>query len=378
MKLLSSPRKVASEVKTLNLRDRESIISLLLYVATILTLLYPLFLPKKAGAAVTEGFVRFDRHSANSAISGTACMESDTTGQSNPTIVFPTDWTISPTPANWTITTTNLPTRPSDGAAATAWPNIAAASGTGGGVNGQSVTFGLSGSGSLTATTWYCFNFAGASSTMGSAGNDKIGTFKTEGGSPFVDSMEWATSIVSTDADQITVTASVSAQLTFSLSGNTATLGTLSSSSTSSASGILQTVSTNARNGWVSWVQSGTDGGGGVGTAGALNSAVASAQIDSPGTYDGTPETLTSSGGYVLDVDSTATCSIACINNEYDGADSDSGGHIEYGVFRETATNTAPTSGDQASLIVRARSSATTPAASDYTDTLTVVAAGSF
>src|SRR4029078_6756560 len=96
----------------------------------------------------------------------------------------------------------------------------------------------------LSTATFYCFNFAGASSTIGSAGNDKTGQLKTEGGAPYVDSVDWATSIVSSNADQITVSASVSATMTFSLSGNSVNLGTLSTSSLTSDAGITQHVST--------------------------------------------------------------------------------------------------------------------------------------
>ena len=270
------------------------------------------------------------------------------------------------TASNWTVTTTNLPVKPTTGGAASAWPGI----GTASSVSGNSVVFPGS---NLATATFYCFNFAGASSTIGSAGNDKTGQLKTQGGSPYVDSVDWATSVVSSNLDQITVTASVSASMTFSLSGNSVALGTLASGSTTAGSAITQTLSTNARNGWVSWVKSGTNGGGGIG---ALHSTTANADITSPGSHDGTPETLSSTGGYVLDVNTgSGSPTIAA---EYDGTTADMGGHISQSQFRQTAHATAPASANTVTLVVKARSSATTPAASDYTDTLTVVAAGSF
>lgn len=371
MRYLLSPKKIATEVSTLRITEKNSLISIVFYLALLLSLIYPFLKPQFAGAAVTVSFVRFDRHATGAAISGTACLETTTSGtESNPVIVFPTDWTISQTAGNWTVSTSNLPVRPSDGAVATAWPNITTATA----VSGASVTFGLSGSGDLlNAGQFYCFNFAGASSTIGPAGNDKTGQLKTQGGSPYVDSVDWATSVVSSGADQITVTASVSASMTFSLSGNTAALGTLASGSTTASSAITETVSTNARNGWVSWVKSGTDGGGGIG---ALHSTTANADIDSPGSHDGTPETLSSTGGYVLDVNTgSGTPTIAA---EYDGGTADTGGHLSFTQFRQIAHATVPANANTTTLVVKARSSATTPAASDYTDTLTVVAAGSF
>lgn len=348
-------------------KDKKSLLSLGIALSLLALALYPLSLPREASAAVTEAFVRFDRLATGSSISGSACME--TTGgagtETGVTIDFPTDWTISGTASNWTVTTTNLPTD-SAGGAATAWPGINTATS----VDGVSVTFPST---DLSDDTFYCFNFTGASSTIGPAGNDKTGQLKTEGGSPFVENVAWATSVVASGADQITVTASVSASMTFSLSGNSVDLGTLASDSTAAGSGITQTISTNARNGWISWVMSNTDGGSGVG---ALESTVASAQIDSPGSFDGSPETLSSTGGYVLDVDTgTGT---PTIGGEYNGTTADEGGHLSYNVFRQTASNTAPADGNTVDLVLKARSAATTPAASDYTDTLTVVAAGSF
>lgn len=370
MRYLSSPKKLAAEIRTLKFTDRNSLVTIAFYVSLLIALLYPFVAPNRAGATVTEAFVRFNRLATGSGISGTACMETDTVGtETNVVIDFPIDWTISSTASNWTVTTTNLPVRPTTGGAASAWPGI----GTATSVDGVSVVFPGS---DLTVDTWYCFNFTGASSTVGAAGNDKTGALKTQGGAPYVDTVEWATSVVSASADQITVTASVSASMTFALSGNSVALGNLSSGSTTAGSAITQTISTNARNGWASWVMSNTDGGGGAGGAGALESTVASAQIDSPGSHNGTPETLSSTGGYVLDVNTgSGSPTVAA---EYDGTTADEGGHITYNVFRQTAHAIAPAASNTVTLVVKARSSATTPAGNDYTDTLTVSAAGSF
>lgn len=375
MKYLLSPKKIIQETKTFRLKDRNSIISIVVYVAIFLSLLSPFFNPGKANATVTEGFVRFDRLATGAAISGTACMKSTLTTQTNPVIVFPNGWTISPTAANWTVSTSNLPTDPNGGGAATAWPNIAAANGTGGGVNGLSVTFGLGGSGNLVAGTFYCFNFAGASSTIGSSGNNQTGTFKTEGGSPYTDSMEYAVSIVGTGADQVLVTASVSATMTFSLTANSIALGTLQTGSVTSGS-VTQSVSTNARNGYVSWIQ-GTSSTGGTG--GGLHSTTANADIPSPSSFP-TLSDLASTTGVVLDA-VTGTNSPA-INAGYSGtatnANSTSGGHIDGGIFHEVSSKTGAQSGTTVVLNVRAKIPSTQAAASDYSDTLVVSAAGSF
>lgn len=373
MKLLLTPHKLFKEAKSLNLKDRNSYISIFIYVALVISFIYPFFKPAKAEATITQAFVRIDRHSTGAAIAGSACMETASTHgtETNVTIVFPPDWTISSTASNWVANNTGLPYDPTDPLTqATMWAGVTnteqATS-----VSGSSVTWTAT---DLSDGTFYCFNFTGSSSTIGAAGDNKVGALQVQGGSPFVSNVDWAVDVTTSNADQITVTASVSAQMTFALSSNSVALGSLSPSTTAEGS-VTQTVTTNARNGWVSWVKSNTDGGSNVG---ALQSTVASSQIDSPGSYDGTPETLSSTGGYVLDVDTNTGCATGCVNDEYEGSGSDTGGHIAYNIFHMTATDITPTSGDIITLKPRARSSATTPAASDYTDTLTVVAAGSF
>lgn len=346
-------------------KNKTSFVSIVLNLSLLFLILYPLFSPQNANAAVTRSFVRFNRLATGAAISGTACLKTNTSGtETNVVIVFPADWTISGTASNWTVTTTNLPVDPDDNStAATAWPGI----GTATSVSGLSVVFPGT---DLSINTFYCFNFTGASSTVGAAGNDKTGQLKTQGGSPYVDSVNYATSVVSSGADQITVTASVSATMNFSLSANSIALGTLSTGSVTSGN-VTMTVGTNGTDGFLSWVQ-GTNTTGGSG----LRSAAAAATITSPGSFDGTPTDLASNTGVVIDaVPGTNTPSI---NAEYDGNGSTSGGYFDGGIFHQMAYLTGAQSGTTVTINVRAKVAATQAAATDYTDTLVVVAAGSF
>lgn len=365
MRYLSAPKKTFNELLAFKLKDRNSFISLVLYVSLFLTILYPFFYPSKAHATVTESFVRFDRLATGAAVSGTACLKTSTAGTETGVIIdFPLNWTISGTAGNWTTTTTNLPVDPADNSTtATAWPGI----GTATAVTGISVRFPST---DLTTTVFYCFNFAGASSTLGAAGNDKVGALKTQGGSPFVDNSSWATSVVAASADQITVSASVSATLTFSLSANTAALSTLvTSGSPTSATAINQSVITNAQKGWASWVKSANA---------ALNSAATGGSIASNSPFNGTPKDLSAlSSGYVLDVNLNS--GTATVNAEYNGTGNVNNGGFLDTQFHQTAQHTAtPTVTDVVDLVVRAKAASTTPAASDYADTLTVVVAGNF
>jgi hypothetical protein len=365
MKYLSSPIAVLKEARNFSFNDKKAIISVLLYIVTFISLLSPFFTPGKANATVTEAFVRFNRLATGAAISGTACEKTSTVGtETNVVIVFPASWTISSNPSNWTVTTTNLPTDPSGGGAATAWPGI----GTATSVSGNSVVFPGS---DLSTGIFYCFNFAGASSTIGAAANDQTGQLKTQGGSPYVDTTDWAVSIVSSGADQISVTASVSATMTFSLSANSIALGTLSTSSVTSGS-VVQHVSTNARNGYISWIQGTSTTGG---TGGGLHSTTANSDITSPGSFP-TVTDLASSTGVVIDAD--ATSGSPTINPGYDGTNSTSGGHFDGGIFHEVSSKTGAQSDTQVTLNVRAKIASTQLAASDYSDTLVVSAAGSF
>jgi len=355
--------KIAQNIKINNLKDKNNVLSVILNLSLLLLILYPLFTPGKANATVTEGFVRFDRLATGAAISGTACLKTSTTGtETGVVITFPQGWTINSTASNWTTTVTNLPTDPVGGGAATGWPGLTSAQASS--VTGLNVVFPGT---DLTPGTFYCFNFTGASSTVGSAGNDKTGTLKTQGGSPYVDTLDWATSVVSSGADQITVTASVAATMTFSLNANSVALGSISTSAISSGT-VTQTVSTNARNGFVSWIK-GTNWNG-------LYSPTANAQIFSLGAY---PQiaTLTTNGstsGYGLDAQpGTNTPTIAA---GYQGS-STTVGHIDT-TYRQVASLTGSQSGTTVTLNVRASIAATQSAANDYSDTLTVVAAGSF
>ncbi len=353
-----------SKIEIADIRNPKTALSIFLQLSIILlSVSYPLLYPKSANASVTEAFVRFDRLATGSAISGTACLKSTLTTQTNVVIVFPQGWTISSTASNWTVTTTNLPTDPVGGGAASAWPGI----GTATSVSGLSVVFPGT---ALAAGTFYCFNFAGASSTVGAAGNDKTGQLKTQGGAPYTDSVDYATSVVASAGEQITVTASVSATMSFSLGANSVSLGTLSSSTTNAGS-VVASIVTNARNGWTSWMQ-GTQG---TTTVGALHSTIANADISAPAAYP-TVSTLSTSGGYVIDVDATAGS--PTIAAAYTGTGADDGGATTT-LFRQIATKTTPSSvTDQVTIKPRARAASTQAAGTDYTDTLTITAAGSF
>ncbi len=318
--------------------------------------------PAKAGN-LQEAYVRPDRLKASTATTGLICAQPQTVGtEADVQVTFPTGFTLG-LAATFTVTTTNLPS------GATVWPGI----GTASNVTGQVVTFPST---DLVVGTLYCFNWSSSTAvTTSSAGNDKTGTITTRTSGPAtIDSSGYALSIVSDD--QIVVTATVPATFSFALSGNTDTFSGNLGTTTTSTSGKTVTISTNAASGWVAWVKSANA---------ALNSASTSATIATAGTVNDTPSDLASVTGYVLDVDittdsGTGTGTItqaAGFGAEYAGANATSGGTLST-TFQPIAASDGTTDGDVLTLIERAKISAVQAAATDYTDTLTVVAAGRF
>lgn len=337
-------------------------LSLIFLLSLLLLLLSPFFLKTRAQAVFTEAYLRLDRMKASTTTGGTVCAKPATAAtEENVQVVFPTGFTVNATAANWTVTTTNLPS------GATAWVGIATATA----VSGQTVTFA---SGELVVGTLYCFNFSGTTTlTNSTAGASKTGTITTRTITPTtIDTSPYATAVI-TD-DQIAVTATVPSIFSFTLGGNTAALGTLSSSTTTSATGVTLTIATNASAGWIAWVKNV-----------ALTSVATGETITSPGTVDDTPSDLASTTGVVLDADITTDSSTgdgtvsqaAGYGAEYAGANTTSGGALST-ILQPIARSNGTSDGDVLTLLVRAKVSAVQAAASDYADTITVVGAGRF
>ncbi len=324
--------------------------AVVLSVSILFPALFLIINPAKA--ATTTAYMRLDRLSTGADISGTICEETGTSGtEAKIVITFPTGWTISNTAADWTTDTSNLPS------GATPWVTIGTPATT---AAGQVVTFS---SGDLSTATLYCFNFTGANSTLGAAGTDKTGSFVTQtGANAPIDTTNFAQTVTSSGGDQVSVTATVPATFSFSLSGSTIALGTLSTSAVTSGN-VVATVSTNARNGWLAWLKHT-----------GLTSTTASSTITTPGAYP-TVSDLSSTTGLVVDVD--ATTGAPTIDAGFDGTNITSGGNPST-TFDQIASNSAPVSGNQITINARAKVAGTQPAATDYTDTLTITAAGNF
>jgi len=316
-----------------------------------------------SAASLGQVLVRFDRMKISTATTGTVCAKPATAAtEANVVVTFPTGYTLG-TAANFTVdATTNTASWPAGG---TAWPSIATATN----VTGQAVTFP---SGDLTVGTLYCFNWinSAAVTVKSSATSSNTGTVTTNTVTPTaIDTAGYSTASV-TD-DQIVVTATVPAIFQFALSGNTDALGTLSSAAvTSSPTPRTATVSTNAKNGWMVWAKD-------------LNSGLTSATVSSTiaSTTPGTNSTqVAGTAGYNTGVTSggqtggTGTITVA---TAFDGTTLNHGGGLDTTLRLIGSSNgTADTA--VLSLKNNVAISGITPAAGDYTDTITVVGAGLF
>jgi hypothetical protein len=361
--------------KIINLTSRR--LAPLSVVAILLQLCTPFFSSTAlAAGAMTYTLVRTDRMTANTATTGTVCAKpASTATEASVVVTFPTGYNVSTTLSNWavsTATTTSWPADPANNSTtATAWPSIAQP--TSGGVSGQAVTFG---SGDLTVGTWYCFNWtnSAALTTKTTAAANLTGNVTTQTSTPTaIDSGDFATATVTND--QIAVTATVSPQFNFQLSSNSAALGTLSSSSPTASSAINARVDTNAGSGWDMWADD-------PGTPVGLHSTTAGYTVAYSPTVGSTSSALSNGvEGYNLGLGTSSqtsgTGTISESANFSSGGTSYKGGGLD-GTPRILGYSTGSANNAVIPLTINASISVTTPAATDYADTINVIAAGRF
>lgn len=356
-----------------------SVIVLLLFAASPQLINF-----KRASAAVVPfamASVRYDRLKAVTNTGGRVCFKPSTTNASQTVasvkVTFPTtsgtDYVVSTTVANWATDTTQLD------AGQTALPAINNAGIT---VSGKAVTFPLTTPAVLSSATLYCFNFGRTTLplTTSSAGATETiqGTVATQTSAPaLIDSTTFAQSIISDDS--VVVSAVVPPSFTFVLSGNTdAFTSNLSTTSVVSTSGRTVQITTNAYSGWVVWVKDLNNSG----SSGALKSATAGNYMINGTTAPGAAShTLTPGGedyglGVTVNTDAAGGGTVS-VNPAYDGT-ANKAGSLDPTQFRPVASASGTANGDIINLNERATIASMTPAASDYTDTMTVVGAGQF
>jgi hypothetical protein len=324
-----------------------------------------------------QAYIRLDRMKELTATGFMICATPNTAAaEADVQITIPTqvgtDWVVNSTAANWVVTDpTALGEMP---AGAVFWLGMTSTVTAASNVTGHTITFP---SGDLAIGTEYCFHVTGTNTlTTGSQGASQTGVIHTrDSGAAVIDETNYAVATVADD--QIVVSAVVPPTFIFSLSGNTDNFGgNLDPAAIKSSGGRTVSVTTNAKGGWIGWVKDLNQG---------LSSATANYKINTSGTVNGAPSTVaTASEGYVLDADMTTDAAGGCtvaIAAEYDGTGANQGGTLSASFQPFAACTGAPpatSNGDVVTLIERATIQGSTPAGSDYTDTITIVAAGNF
>ncbi len=316
--------------------------------------------PMVEAATLTNTYLRLNRMSAGQSTSARLVFRTVGAGATSVSVNMngadSTTWTTTGSGAvNATQTVSSAACAAESGA--TALPGTLAASGTGATVSITGVT-------ALTAATTYCVDLTSATAfTLPTAG--EYHPVVTAG----ADNTTIAVRTVTNDT--IVVTAVVAPTFNFVLSGDTDSFtSNLSTGSVGTTTGVNATVNTNARNGWLAWAKGANTG---------LTSAAASKTIAA--TTPGTSATLTAgTEGYTMGVTAITQGSGAGTTTPTSAYDATGGAHGSGldTTYRQIASSNGSAAGAILTLRERAAINSLTPAANDYTDTMTVIGAGNF
>lgn len=284
-------------------------------------------------------------------------------------IAFPVGFTI--TNGTPTVSTSGFPQTPT-GITAPPGTLTATASST----NRDIIVSGLT-SASLNSTTLYGFIIpAGTVQNPATAGmySPMVESQNSDGST--IDSSLTPVYITgaSPNADQVTVTASVAPNFSFSLSANSDTVPQADPTTTQTSTGVNMFVATNSPLGYTAYVKSANA---------ALTSATSPGTPISTGTFDGTADTHSPGTTNYTFVPTTGAACSSCTgtltyNGEYLIADGTRGGAFNGTNFASFVSRNGYTSLDTINLKERVTVANTVGYANDYTDTLTIVAAGNY
>jgi hypothetical protein len=343
--------------------------------------------PSLAAANLNDTMVRLTNMMQNAYTSGSVCLQpttSEAVDNSDYILVqFPANFTLSTTLSNWTTSIT-APSSPGSGSnywpsTAVGWPVALTATN----VNGTSntVTFHYASAQNLSISQIYCFDWTNstAAAYTGVFTASEEGTLTLEDATPTaIDTGNYAVSVLS-GGNQIVVNATVPPIFQFTMTGNTDGFGgNLSYSTVNATGGVTANITTNAKGGWIMWAEDSNQG---------LRSTTASKTIASVGWNGDVPSTLTAgTEGYALGVTKqpagTTICSASNLSvaPEYDttGHAGTNGGDVTANFSEIGQCTGAPSANDGLKLVESCTIAATTPAATDYTDIITVVGAGNF
>ncbi|MCW1908477.1 MAG: hypothetical protein KIH63_004010 [Candidatus Saccharibacteria bacterium] len=349
------------------MRIRSKLRYILVSAGLLTTSILGIWAASANAASLSNTYVRLNRMKATTASSVRVVFRvpaGNSATEDSLRIAFPDNFTIAT--SGQTSATAACATE----TGATALPGTLSV--TGSNTNGsKNITVG--GVTNLSASTTYCVDLTKTDAvTNGAAGQYTLTVTTRDTGPTTIDSTSVAVRVI-TD-DQVVVSAVVPSSFNFVLDANTTSFTTdLSSGSVVSTTGRTVTITTNAASGWITWVSDSNQG---------LTSAAASKTIATTGTVNAAPSTLSAgTEGYVLDVDLTSDAAgggTVSIDAEYNGGANAGGTLSATAQPAASSTGTAGGAGDVITFVGKAAIAGDTPAASDYTDTWTIIGAGSY
>ena len=317
-------------------------------------------------ATLTTSYIRLNRLKAAQSTSFRLQFHTASAGATTVVIDFNgsdggSAWTSSSGLVNATQTTATATCASETGD--TALPGTLSASGSGAVLTITGVT-------ALSATTTYCVDLTSASAVTNATASEYHPTLTVGSDSTIV-------ALRTIAEDSVVVTATVPPSFNFQFNNTTTdAFGNLVTAG-SSTTGKTITLTTNANSGWIVWAKSlnGT-------TKGSLQSTAAgSYKITSSSALGSASHTLSSS---VEDYGLAATINTdaagggtVTIDAAYLGT-STKLGVLDVTNFRPIASANGTSTGDIINVLERASITAATPAANDYTDTITFIGAGNF
>ncbi len=340
-------------------------------LAVVLILVNLLVLaPPASAATLTNSYLRLNRMGTGTDSTMRVVFKTVGAGATSVVISMNGADTTTWTGQSGTVSTTQAVTGVSGcDASATALPGSITAAGSGNTITISSVT-------ALSATTVYCADLTTSNSVHTPTTAGEFHPTITVGS----DSTTVAVRVVTgSTGDQVVVNAVVPPTFNFAISGCASNIdnftANLAAGSVTSTGGCTITVNTNAKTGWFAWARDSNTG---------LTSAAASKTIAS--TTPGTNATLSSgTEGYVLGVTSISQgtgAGTTSATNAYGNGSGGTAGAGQGSGLDSTLRLIASSNGTAASATLTTKEAAAisslTPAATDYTDTVTFIGAGSF
>jgi hypothetical protein len=346
------------------------------FLVPVLLLVFSLLAPAFVNAAqLSQAAVRLDRLGiSDTGGMGVSFKLPNSVGAGGKIqVCFPPAFTI--TAGALTASTATLPNTP----AVTPMPATLTATGaaSGGACGGGTIT--ITSSGTMSTGTLYGVAVTGTPIQNPSSGGTSYSltvTSQNSGGTNF-DSTTLTEFITSTSTgDQVGVTASVAATFSFNLGATADTITGIDDTAIKTSGGVIMTVSTNAPLGYTAYVRS---------SGGNLHSPTSGGTIPT-GTFDGTPDALTAGGAtseYGFVPTNSLVCNTSCggtltYDPEYNIVDGSHAGAFNTTNFASFVSRSGYTVSDAIKLQERVAINKSIPPASDYGDTLTIVAAGNF